>query len=435
MQEDATHLSDVCVRFVGQEGESEDILCSSGVLFKASSVLRAALDPDGVRLAKRTADGRIILPILNDRISPRAVRDALELLHGPATSLPRWPEEGKAVVERAAAASEACRYLDLGFLVRVFVQAAIYKLFQLRDPEPLAFAAEALDIGSMSANRLHAVTREITSVAFLKATSLGGVHPVAHADVPRVLRPIVFAYRAVKAHESQDILEGLRLCDHLEEGLDHSVGMADFKPATFLAYVEACARADDAAELDVACDLALIRGVPPVAIAMTLLPHGRLTLATYNRIVTANMDDMTALDFALLGAHARAATEAGHALVGDVVRGMHRPCASIKSVGRSSVGAPVAFLVDPFDGSWKVSSHGVTLEVKVDGGNTELTVTADMRCSLYVWDMDDEDSAPHHQEMSAPSMTRPLPRDTDQLYVLVVPDAWTKSWFPSRRSA
>ena len=81
MDPHSVHLADVCFRFRGAREESIEVLCSRFVLHEASPVLKEALGPEFLLGAKRNADGLLILPMANDRMTCEAVQDALVYIH------------------------------------------------------------------------------------------------------------------------------------------------------------------------------------------------------------------------------------------------------------------------------------------------------------------------------------------------------------------
>ena len=129
---------------------------------------------------------------------------------------------------------------------------------------------------------------------------------------------------------------------------------------TAISYVDMVARApggfaniDACHDLETVCDMAILAGVPPVVVAAALAFHGRLDDAMYDRVVTANMDLVSGLDFPLLmGLGEAAGRVEAHRPAAE--RAAHMPDGAFSSPPRPYRNAPMAFLLDSTDPTTRV---------------------------------------------------------------------------------
>ena len=90
MNPDVEHLADLCVRFVGADGQCATFPCSAHVLHRDSALIRDMLSPELAATLERTPTGKIVVELRNEVIRVDHVHDALVAAHYPISTA-AWP--------------------------------------------------------------------------------------------------------------------------------------------------------------------------------------------------------------------------------------------------------------------------------------------------------------------------------------------------------
>ena len=155
-------------------------------------------------------------------------------------------------------------------------------------------------------------------------------------------------------------------------------------PNIVMRYVDMVARepelfvnADAMHDLETVCDMAILVGTPPVVVAAALACYARLDDAMYDRVITANMDLVSVLDFPLLmGLSEAAGRVESHRVVAELAARMPDG-ASWSSFGPYQ-NAPMAFMLDSTDPASRVRRFQ-GMQVTLDDAGGHVTIAAEGR--------------------------------------------------------
>ena len=273
---------------------------------------------------------------------------------------------------------EPCRYLGVStkeMLLQMAGRADVYtQCIEL---------VESFDARDFSAGDLDSFTTALANATFTVYNALDQITSQERIAAVSAAVPLTRFLGHVKPRLSElsvDAMSALTaaLKDVVSYNATRYVGFAARAP-------EECANIDAMHDLETVCDMAILVGTPPVVVAAALACRGRLDDAMYDRVITANMDLVSGLDFPLLMGLSEAAGRVdSHRVVAELATRM--PGGASWSSPPPYRNASMAFLLDSRDHAARVRTFLGTHVALADAGD-HVTIRADEPGSWWVFVM------------------------------------------------